>query len=88
MKTAWQALGQVDYAVKSSEQGNLKFRRSLYFVKDLQPGDLITPDAVRSVRPAFGLAPKYLASILGCRLVQPVTYGCPVTWEVLDKTAG
>ncbi|GHD79195.1 pseudaminic acid synthase [Vogesella fluminis] len=88
VKTAWQALGQVDYAVKSSEQGNLKFRRSLYFVKDLQPGDLITPDAVRSVRPAFGLAPKYLASILGCRLVQPVTYGCPVTWEVLDKTAG
>ena len=64
-KTAWQALGQVDYGRKSSEEGNVKFRRSLYFVKDLKAGDVITADAVRSVRPGFGLAPKFLEQILG-----------------------
>ncbi|MFY9178938.1 MAG: pseudaminic acid synthase, partial [Venatoribacter sp.] len=44
-KTAWQALGQIDYSVKKSEATTLKFRRSLYFVKDLKAGDTITPDS-------------------------------------------
>lgn len=57
-KTAWAALGQVDYGRKASEQGNSQFRRSLYFVKSLKAGDIITEDAVRSVRPGFGLAPE------------------------------
>ena len=64
-KTAWAALGKVDYGCKSSEQGNVKFRRSLYFVKDLKAGDVITHDAVRSVRPGFGLAPKFIKKIIG-----------------------
>src|SRR5690606_10933127 len=50
-KTAWSALGKVDYGRKSSEQGNVKFRRSLYFVKDMNVGDLVAADCVRSVRP-------------------------------------
>ena len=64
-KTAWAALGSVDYGRKSSEQGNVKFRRSLYFVKDLKTGDVITADAVRSVRPGYGIAPKYYSSLIG-----------------------
>lgn len=63
-KTAWQALGQVNYGRKSSEQVNAQFRRSLYFVKDLKAGDTITKDSVKSVRPGFGLAPKYLEDII------------------------
>jgi N-acetylneuraminate synthase len=64
-KTAWAAMGRVDYGRKFSEQGNVKFRRSLYFVKDLKAGDVITEDAVRSVRPGFGLSPKYIAKVIG-----------------------
>lgn len=77
-RTAWQALGRVDYGLKSSEQGNAKFRRSLYFVKDLSAGELITADAVRSVRPGFGVAPKYYESIIGARLRSAVRANTPV----------
>lgn len=64
-KTAWQALGEVDYGRKSSEQGNVAFRRSLYFVQDLKKGDLVTSDAIRSVRPGYGMAPKHLDRLIG-----------------------
>lgn len=71
-KSAWRALGKVNYARTSSEQGNVQFRRSLYFVKDMKAGDLITPDSIRSVRPGFGLPPKMLDSLLGQRLTRDV----------------
>ena len=79
-KTAWQALGSVNYGRKSSEQGNAQFRRSLYFVKDLKAGDVITADAVRSVRPGFGLAPKYYSEVIGKKTVTGIKYGQAVTW--------
>lgn len=80
-KTAWSALGQVDYGRKSSEQGNVKFRRSLYFVKDMKAGDEITPDCVRSVRPGFGVAPKNLGSIIGRCVTSNVVANTPVTLD-------
>jgi N-acetylneuraminate synthase len=82
-RTAWEALGRVDYGRKSSEQGNVKFRRSLYFVKPLKAGDRITADAVRSVRPGYGLAPKHLDAVLGRTLARDVDYATPVTWDAL-----
>lgn len=81
-KTAWSALGQVDYSRKTSEVGNVKFRRSLYFVKDLQVGETITADAVRSVRPGFGLAPKYLSEVIGKTVTQPILASTPVNRDV------
>ena len=86
-KTAWQALGQVDYGRKSSEVGNVKFRRSLYFVKNLKAGDVITADAVRSVRPGFGIAPKYLHQIVGKILKHEVIANSPVTEAVVGQQA-
>lgn len=80
-KTAWHALGKADYGRKSSEVGNAQFRRSLYFVKDLKAGDVISEDAVRSVRPGYGLPPKMLASILGQKLVTDVAKNTPVQAE-------
>jgi N-acetylneuraminate synthase len=82
-KTAWSAMGQVDYGRKSSEQESLKFRRSLYFVKDMTAGDLITTDCIRSVRPGFGLSPKMFDSTVGKRVVQSVKFGTPVCNDVL-----
>ncbi|WP_442878785.1 pseudaminic acid synthase [Aeromonas sp.] len=81
-KTAWSALGQVDYTRKTSEVENVKFRRSLYFVKDLQVGEIITADAVRSVRPGFGLAPKYLSDVIGKTVIQPILANTSVKNDV------
>lgn len=82
-RTAWEALGQVNYARKSSEQGNVKFRRSLYFVRDLQAGEVITADCIRSVRPGYGMAPKHYDAIIGKRVISTV-YACtPVKLELL-----
>lgn len=82
-KTAWQALGSVDYGRKSSEQGNAKFRRSLYFVRDLKAGEIITEDAVRSVRPGYGLAPKHLSQLVGSKLNQDVKALTPVSFSMI-----
>src|SRR5690606_39170259 len=83
-KTAWQALGRVDYGRKSSEQGNVQFRRSLYFVKDLKAGDVITADAVRSVRPGYGLPPKHWDDVIGRRVNRDAAANTPVRLELMD----
>ncbi|MBL4873860.1 MAG: pseudaminic acid synthase [Rhodobacteraceae bacterium] len=77
-KTAWSALGKIDYGRKSSEEANIRFRRSLYFVKDLQSGDIINADAVRSVRPGFGAAPKHLDQVIGSRVTIDTKANTPV----------
>lgn len=84
-KTAWLALGKVDYGRKSSEQGNVKFRRSLYFVRDLKKGEIITPESIRSVRPGFGAAPKYLQYFLGRKVVSDVKANSPALLDLVEK---
>ena len=79
-KTAWQALGRVHYGLKSSEQGNVQFRRSLYFVKDLQKGDTIDETCIRSVRPGFGIAPKHFDELNGKRLTRNVQANTKTDW--------
>jgi N-acetylneuraminate synthase len=83
-KTAWAAMGRVDYGRKSSEQENVKFRRSLYFVKEMKKGEVITAEVVRSVRPGFGLPPKELGKLLGQRLNRDVGYGTPTKFNQID----
>lgn len=84
VRTAWDALGSVDYGRKSSEQGNLQFRRSLYFVKDLKAGDIVSSDAIRSVRPGSGMAPKHFDSIVGRRVKVDVFANTPVKPSFLE----
>jgi N-acetylneuraminate synthase len=82
-ETVWRALGKVNYGRKSSEIENLKFRRSLYFVKDVNKGEMITTDMVRSIRPGYGLLPKHLDDVLGKKAKSNVVRGTAVTWELL-----
>ena len=83
--TAWEALGKIDYGRKSSEQGNAKFRRSLYFIKNIQKGELITEEHVKSIRPGFGLAPKHFEEILGKEVSESIKSGTAVSWKQIKK---
>ena len=83
-RTAWQALGRVDYSRKQSERGNAQFRRSLYVVADIKAGDIVTPENVRSIRPGFGLAPRHYDEILGRKFVIDVERATPVSWDLLE----
>ena len=78
-KTAWESLGRVDYGRKSGEIGNAQFRRSLYFVDDIAQGATISAQAVRSVRPGFGLAPKHLERVIGKKATRDIRKNTPVT---------
>jgi len=79
VKTTWESLGKIDYGRKSSEQGNVKFRRSLYFVKDIKIGEVITKDHVRSIRPGFGISPKFLSQIIGMKVRENIKSGTAVS---------
>jgi pseudaminic acid synthase len=82
-RTAWQALGTVDYGRKSTEMGNIMFLRSLYVVKDMKAGEIITIDAVRSVRPGFGLSPKYWDDVVGRRVIRDIAKNTPLQLDDL-----
>lgn len=82
-KRAWQALGQVSYGPTAAENKSIQFRRSLYVVKDLKAGDVLTKDNVRSIRPGLGLPPKYLELVLGKTVRQDVKHGTALGWELL-----
>jgi N-acetylneuraminate synthase len=78
VRTAWASLGRVDYGRKSSEIGNVIFRRSLYFVRDVRKGQIITAEDVRSVRPGHGLAPKHLDRVVGSVALADIVANSPV----------
>ena len=75
-------LGKVDYSVN---QENRRFARSLYAIKDIKAGDMLTNENVRSIRPSNGLHPKYLPVILGKRAVMDVPFGTPLTLDVVGE---
>lgn len=81
---AWQALGQVRYGPIEAERGSIQFRRSLYVVKDLRAGDVLTKENVRVIRPGLGLAPKYLEQVLGRRVSKDVMRGTALGWELFE----
>lgn len=80
---AWESLGSVTYGPTPEEFGSLRFRRSLYIVKDLKAGETLTPDNLRAIRPGLGLAPKHLESLMGRRVREDVTRGTPASWSLL-----
>lgn len=82
---AWQALGQVSYGCATKgEEKSRQFRRSLYVVKDLQPGDVLSHENVRAIRPGYGLPPDMISVMLGMRVRKAVRRGTALTWDVMS----
>ena len=82
-KTAWQSLGKAGYERKSAEEANVKFRRSIYAIKDIKKGEQFTKDNVQRIRPGFGLAPKYYEQILGRTAKFDIRRGAPLSFNLV-----
>jgi N-acetylneuraminate synthase len=83
VRVAEKALGHVNYEVTEKEAASRVFRRSLFVVKDIKAGEPFTPDNVRSIRPGYGMAPKYLDEVMGRRAVSDIVAGTPLNRELL-----
>jgi len=75
------ALGRITYGPSDQEQNNLKFRKSIFVVKDVNEGEPLTEENLKVIRPGFGLKPKYFQDVLGKNAARALKRGTPLKWE-------
>lgn len=79
-----EALGQIDYSLTERTKRSRDFSRSLFVTKDIQKGDTLTTENVRSIRPGYGFPPKYLKQILGKKAKRHIEKGIPLDWDLVS----
>lgn len=84
VRDAEKALGSVDYQLTDEKLKSRQFSRSLFVVKDIKAGDILTADNVRSIRPGYGLKPKYIDSIFGKKARKDISKGTPLAWGLIQ----
>lgn len=85
VRNAELALGKVSYEVPEKVQKNRKFARSLFVVEDIKAGEAITEKNVRSIRPGYGLHPKYYKQIIGKPVTKDIERGTPLSLDDIKK---
>lgn len=80
---AWQSLGKVNYEKTTQEKSSLMFKRSLYIVKDMKKGEVLTKENVRVIRPGFGMHPRNYDDLLGKKISCDIKKGTPLKWELI-----
>lgn len=80
---AFLAMGGVQLQTQKSERASLRFKRSVYVVKDIAAGEKFTEDNLRIIRPGDGIAPKYLEKIIGNTAQTSIKRGTPLTWALV-----
>lgn len=84
IRNAEASLGKVDYTLTEKQKSGRDFCRSLYIAQDVKAGDVVTEENVRSVRPGFGLHPKYMKNIVGKVFKEDVLTGNRLSLDILD----
>ena len=84
VRIAEAALGQPSYVADSKERENIVFRRSIFVVRDLAVGEVLTPENIRVIRPGYGLSPKYFDGVLGKRATRAIERGTPLSDELFE----
>ncbi len=87
VRSAEKALGKVDFGAHGKQESSKSFRRSLFVVEDIQQGDEFCADNVRSIRPGYGLHPRYLPEVLGKRAAKDIKKGTPLDWSLVASYA-
>ena len=77
-------MGKIDYEMTEKKQKSRQFSRSLFITKNVNIGETISKDNVRSIRPGFGLHPKELPSIIGKKFSQNQEKGTPLSWDMIQ----
>ncbi|MEH6504177.1 MAG: pseudaminic acid synthase [Cycloclasticus sp.] len=85
VRDAEKLLGKVDYSMSEKKKKSRQFSRSLYIVEDMQAGDVITEKNVRSVRPGYGLHPKYLKEVMGKKVNASAFKGTALNWNNVSE---
>jgi pseudaminic acid synthase len=85
VRNAEKAIGKVDYTPTQKQIKGRDFSRSLYVVQDIKAGELISEENVRSIRPGYGLHPKYLPDVLGLKFKKNASIGTKLSWDLIDK---
>ena len=85
VRQAESSIGIVDYTLSEKQKISRVHSRSLYVVKDIKEGEILTNDNIRSIRPGFGLHPKYYNTILGKKVNQNLERGDRLSFEVIDN---
>ena len=85
VKEANLALGEVNYNLSDKIKKSREFSRSLFICEDIKQGEIFNEINTRSIRPAFGLHPKYLPTVLGKRAKTDIKKGTPLSWELIEK---
>ena len=80
---AYLSLGSVNYELSDKEKKNLQFKRSLFFVKDLNEGDIITAEHIKSIRPGTGLHTRDYDKLIGKKVTINIKAGSPVAWSYI-----
>lgn len=86
VRAAEQALGRVTYELSEKSKRSREYGRSLFITQDIRAGQVLSPENVRSIRPGYGLAPKYLSDVLGKTVRRDIEKGTPLQWKhIQDK---
>jgi len=85
VRIAERALGEVHFGVGAKEASSRVFRRSLFVVRDVKRGELLTAENVRSIRPGNGLHTRHLPEILGRQAACDIERGTPLSWDLVHR---
>jgi len=81
IREAEKAMGKVTYEVSEKARPSLQLARSLFVVKDIKKGEVLTSENIRSIRPGYGISPKHYNDVLGKKAKAELKRGSPLAWN-------
>lgn len=84
IRTVTRALGDIDYSLTKEKKNSRNFARSLFVVNDIQKGEKLTQENVRSIRPGYGIHPKHFSEVLSRCATRELKRGEPLSWDMIE----
>ncbi|MBQ8261801.1 MAG: pseudaminic acid synthase [Lachnospiraceae bacterium] len=84
IRLAEKAMGKVSYELSSAEKESRNTRKSIFVSADIKKGEVLTPENIRVVRPAYGMEPKYYEMVLGKKVKEDLKFGTPLSFDVIE----